>query len=59
MVVVDSHCHALDVWYEPVETLVSQMDSHDVDGAVLIQILGQYDNTYQQNCLRVLTSASN
>src|SRR5579864_7948450 len=52
MVVIDSHCHVSDVWYEPVETLLFQMDRNGVDGAVLIQILGQFDNRYQQDCLR-------
>src|SRR5579864_1391260 len=52
MVVIDSHCHVSDLWYEPVETLLFQMDRNGVDGAVLIQILGQFDNGYQQDCLR-------
>ena len=52
MVVLDSHCHVSNVWYEPVETLLFQMDRNGVGGAVLIQMLGQFDNTYQQACLR-------
>jgi L-fuconolactonase len=49
---VDSHCHASLQWYEPIETLLHEMDRNDVDQAVLIQINGQYDNSYQQECVR-------
>ena len=52
MPVVDSHCHASPLWYEPVETLLYQMDTNGVDAAVLIQMQGQFDNSYQQSCLR-------
>jgi len=52
VIIVDSHCHAAPLWYEPVETLLYQMDSHGVGQAVLIQMLGQYHNDYQQDCLR-------
>ena len=50
MFIVDTHCHVSPCWYEPVESLVSQMDRHGVDKAVLIQMLGQYDNAYQFEC---------
>ena len=49
---VDSHCHASLQWYEPIETLLFEMDRNDVDQAVLIQINGQYDNSYQHDCVR-------
>jgi L-fuconolactonase len=49
---VDSHCHASLHWYEPIETLLFEMDRNEVDQAVLIQINGQYDNSYQQECVR-------
>jgi L-fuconolactonase len=52
MPVVDSHCHVSPVWYEPVETLLHQMDRNGVDQAVLIQMMGQYDNRYQFDCMR-------
>jgi L-fuconolactonase len=52
MVVVDSHCHASREWYEPIETLLFEMDRYDVEQAVLIQINGQYDNSYQSECVR-------
>jgi L-fuconolactonase len=49
---VDSQCHASPVWYEPVEALLEQMTRHGVAQAVLIQMLGQFDNGYQQDCLK-------
>ena len=52
MVVVDSHCHASQDWYEPIETLLFEMDRYGVDQAVLIQIIGQYDHSYQSECVR-------
>lgn len=52
MWVVDSHCHVSTVWYEPVETLLDQMDRNGVAQAVLVQMLGQFDNSYQQACAR-------
>jgi L-fuconolactonase len=52
MVVVDTHCHASLDWYEPIETLLHEMDSNGVDHAVLVQINGQFDNAYQFECAR-------
>ncbi len=52
MVVVDTHCHATPYWYEPVEILVKQMELNGVDKAVLIQIIGWFDNTYPLECIR-------
>lgn len=48
--IIDSHCHVSDVWYEPVETLLHEMDRNGVDKAVLVQLLGQFNNEYQQQC---------
>ncbi|CAB3723604.1 amidohydrolase family protein [Paraburkholderia rhynchosiae] len=50
--IVDSHAHISPHWYEPVETLVDQMNGHGVDGAVLTQMIGQTDNRYQQDCVK-------
>src|SRR3954470_16018086 len=50
--IVDSHCHVSHAWYEPVETLLHEMDRNGVEQAILIQILGQTDNSYQQECRR-------
>jgi len=50
--IVDSHCHVSDCWYEPVETLLFQMDASGVEKSILIQMMGQYDNGYQAACVR-------
>ena len=52
MRIVDSHCHVSQDWYEPVESLLFQMEQNGVDKAVLIQMGGQYDNAYQFECVR-------
>jgi len=44
MPVVDSHCHASGRWYEPVDTLLFNMDRHGVDRAILVQLLGSTDS---------------
>ncbi len=51
MATVDSHCHVSTLWYEPVESLLYQMDAYGVEHAVLVQIQGQFDNTYQSECV--------
>ena len=48
--IVDAHCHVSANWYEPVESLLAQMDRCGVERAVLIQMLGRYENGYQQAC---------
>jgi L-fuconolactonase len=52
MIVVDSHCHVSPAWYEPVESLLDQMDRNGVSHAVLIQMNGQVHNDYLFDCLR-------
>jgi L-fuconolactonase len=47
MLIVDSHCHVSACWYEPVESLLFQMDRNGVERAVLIQMNGQSNNEYQ------------
>lgn len=49
--IVDSHAHVSPCWYEPVESLLDQMDRHGVERAVLTQMIGQVDNAYQQACV--------
>ncbi len=46
MLIIDTHCHAGENWFEPIETLEFQMDCNSVDNAVLIQHGGTYDNAY-------------
>lgn len=52
MPIVDSHTHVAQSWYEPIETLLFEMDRNGVDQAVLIQMRGQSDNKYQAECVR-------
>ena len=52
MAIVDSHTHVARSWYEPIETLLFEMDRNGVDQAVLIQMRGQTDNSYQAECVR-------
>jgi L-fuconolactonase len=52
MMIVDSHCHASPTWFEPVESLLFQMDRYGVAQAVLVQDLAQPDNDYQAECVR-------
>lgn len=46
MLSIDTHCHASLGWFEPIETLVYQMDTFSVDKAVLVQHRGEFDNSY-------------
>ncbi len=50
--IVDTHCHVSTLWYEPVESLLRQMDRNAVEKAVLVQMGGQYDNSYQFDCVQ-------
>lgn len=50
--IVDSHAHVAENWYEPLETLDALMRRNGVERAVLTQPLGQTDNTYAQSCRR-------
>ena len=52
MVIVDTHCHALPHWFEPVEVLLHQMHANGVEKALLVQVRGQYDNRYIMECVR-------
>jgi L-fuconolactonase len=52
VIVADAHCHASLAWYEPVETLLFQMERYGVSHAVLVQMQGQTNNDYQFDCVR-------
>ncbi|HXF64177.1 MAG TPA: hypothetical protein VNK95_21295, partial [Caldilineaceae bacterium] len=52
MPIVDTHCHIARNWYEPLESLLFQMDRCGVAQAILVQMLGQSDNEYQMACAR-------
>jgi L-fuconolactonase len=48
---IDAHCHASLLVFEPVETLLFQMGRNGVAQAALVQVLGQFDNSYQEHCV--------
>lgn len=52
MIIVDTHCHASNNWFEPVELLLFQMSRNDVDKGVLIQHRGTHDAGYLLECAR-------
>lgn len=52
MIVVDTHVHVGLRKYEPVEALLDQMNRNRVDKAVLVQYMGNPDNTYMSECMR-------
>lgn len=52
MPIVDTHVHVGKSWYEPVETLLFQMERNGVDKAVLLQYMGNFDNEYMLDCTR-------
>jgi L-fuconolactonase len=52
ILIVDTHCHALPHWFEPLELLLYQMNTHGVQNAALLQVMGQFDNSYLFECLR-------
>lgn len=52
MTVVDTHCHTGLSWFEPVESLLFQMETNGVDKAAIIQHRGAYDNSYVFECMR-------
>lgn len=52
MTIVDTHCHAGQLKYEPVESLLYHMGVSGVSQAVLIQYGGNSDNGYLVDCLQ-------
>ena len=50
MLIIDTHCHAGESWFEPIELLLHQMDANIVEKAVLVQHRGVYDNSYLLEC---------
>ena len=46
MLIIDTHCHAGENWFEPIEVLEFQMDRNGVDKALLVQHGGTFDNGY-------------
>jgi hypothetical protein len=51
ILIIDAHCHPSPKWFEPVETLFSQMDRTGIARARPTQMLGQFDAAYQTACV--------
>ncbi len=51
MTIVDTHCHTSLKQYEPVESLLYHMETSGVEKAVLIQCMGDSDNSYIVNSM--------
>jgi L-fuconolactonase len=52
LMIVDSHVHVSENWWEPIETLLFQMDKNKVDKTVLVQFAGNTDNDYEFAAVR-------
>lgn len=52
VVVIDGYCHCGLSKYRPVEDVVSTMERHGVSRAVLVQHLGEFDNSYIEGIVR-------
>ena len=44
--IIDTHCHAGNNWFLPIESLEFEMKMSKVDAALLVQHGGNYDNEY-------------
>ena len=49
---VDAHCHASELWHEPVESLLFHMDRNGVGQATLIMFPPDPDGSYHAECVR-------
>ena len=47
---IDTHYHASPYWWEPVEVFLFHMDRCGVSKGVLIQAIGEFDNSYLLQC---------
>ncbi|MBI2907521.1 MAG: amidohydrolase family protein [Chloroflexi bacterium] len=52
MFIVDTHVHASSIWFEPVETLLYEMNANGVGKALLVQFRGNYHNDYLFECIQ-------
>ena len=50
--IIDTHCHAGLNWFEPIESLIFQMDINQIDSCLLIQHGGYFDNSYILNAVK-------
>lgn len=52
MEIVDTHAHVGQLWYEPVEILLTEMERAGVHKSLLVQYRGNTDNRYLMECVR-------
>ncbi|MBM4406185.1 MAG: amidohydrolase [Chloroflexi bacterium] len=52
MLTIDTHYHAGEGWFEPVEVFIFLMNWNDVDRGVLCQHRGEFDNSYLLECVK-------
>ena len=52
MMIIDTHSHAGVNWFEPVETILHQMNVNGVQKTALIQHAGNYHNEYLLECVK-------
>jgi L-fuconolactonase len=52
MLMVDTHCHVSEGWYEPLELLRFQMERNGVAKAALTQADTEFDNSYLFECVK-------
>jgi len=43
---IDTHCHAGKNWFEPIESLIYQMDNNNISKAMIIQHGGYFNHEY-------------
>jgi len=44
--IIDTHCHAGENWFEPIESLIYQMERNNITKAILIQHGGYFNHKY-------------
>jgi L-fuconolactonase len=49
-VLIDTHYHASPHWWEPVEVFLFHMDRCGISKGVLVQAIGEFDNSYLLQC---------
>lgn len=49
---VDTHAHVGRYWFEPVETLIAQMQQNEVAKTILVQVFRNHESQYELECVR-------
>jgi L-fuconolactonase len=52
LAVIDAHCHASPFWFEPVESLLSQMERAKIEQAVLTCAVFATNSNYEEECVQ-------